>query len=351
MGNIYKAIGIMSGTSLDGLDIALVHFTGNGDFKLMAATTLPYSLAWRDDLRQAVHLSAPDLLALNARYGTFLGQCCLGFLADENISPQEIDCIASHGHTVFHAPAKGYTYQIGCGPQIKTVTGITTVTDFRTSDVALGGQGAPLVPQGDADLFGQYQACLNIGGFANLSFKHQNKRLAFDICPTNIVLNELSAKLGKTYDHGGEIAQSGTISAALLKKLNALDFYHAHAPKSLGYEWVQQFIWPIIEASALSPQDALATFTQHAAQQVANNFKSYGLSQVLVSGGGAYNNYLLQLIKKHTAVELVLPAKEIIEFKEALVFAWLGLLRLQNKPNVMASVTGAQKNHSSGIVY
>jgi anhydro-N-acetylmuramic acid kinase len=351
MKNSYTAIGIMSGTSLDGLDVACVTLTTKGFFSIESASTFPYSELWEEKLRQAPQLSATALLALNAQYGTYIGQACLEFFKQKKIDPASIDFIASHGHTIFHVPANGYTYQLGNGPHIKTVTGITTVCDFRSADVALGGQGAPLVPVGDKDLFAQYDACLNLGGFANISFKHQRERIAFDICPVNYVLNSLAKQLNEPFDAGGNLAKTGKPLPQLLQALNQLEYYRRKPPKSLGAEWVEEQVSPLLASAAAKPQDLLATFTLHSAQQIAKILEHYGLNQVLATGGGVYNQYLLKLVKQFFKGALILPEDNLINYKEALVFAWLGLLRLQEKNNILASVTGANTDHCGGLIY
>ena len=341
----------MSGTSLDGVDLAYVQLQYPGSYTILQAQTIPYSAEWRNRLTRASELPSAELLRLNAQYGKYLGEQCLTFMRERGIAKAEVDFLASHGHTIFHAPADGYTYQIGVGPELNAVSGITTVTDFRTADVALGGQGAPLVPIGDRDLFSQYDGCLNLGGFANISLTHTNQRIAFDICPVNFVLNPLAQALGKPYDADGEIARKGTIQTELLQALNALNFYRQKPPKSLGAEWVQSNIESLLTSAQAEPKDLLATFTEHAAAQISATLKAYALQNVLVTGGGAYNQFLLQRVKAKFKGKITVPDSTTIEFKEALIFAWLGLLKLRNENNVLASVTGARRNHSAGIVY
>ncbi|MFW5773358.1 MAG: anhydro-N-acetylmuramic acid kinase, partial [Tangfeifania sp.] len=210
-GNKYKIIGIMSGTSLDGLDIAAVEFSynnGNCDFQIIAAETGTYSHDWENRLRKSTELSGEKLIQLHTDYGRFLGKEIKRFIKRTGFVPE---LLASHGHTVFHQPEKGFTFQVGSGAHIAAETGITTIADFRTGDVALGGQGAPLVPVGDRLLFSQYESCLNLGGFANISFEKERKRMAFDICPANFILNNLARKLGKSFDESGELGRQGTI--------------------------------------------------------------------------------------------------------------------------------------------
>ena len=248
-----------------------------------------------------------------------------------------------------HQPENGLTLQIGNLPEIAELLQQTVVCDFRVQDVQLGGQGAPLVPIGDQLLFSEYDYCLNLGGFANCSFEENGKRIAYDICPVNIVLNFLAEKLNLPYDDQGKIARNATVDLNLLDVLDTLQFYRQPPPKSLGLEWVKQFIFPVIEKANISAEDALATMTEHVATQLAAQFKEG--SSVLVTGGGAYNTYLLERVRVHKNLHLKVPETQLVEFKEALVFGLLGVLRLRDAVNCQASVTGAKRDHSSGVIF
>jgi anhydro-N-acetylmuramic acid kinase len=342
----------MSGTSLDGLDIALCEFFPEGSswqFKILDAITFPYPEKWMENLRNAQHLSATSLLTLHREYGEFLGMKVVEFLRDKSIKPF---LVASHGHTIFHQPQKKFTFQLGDGNSIAAGCGITSISDFRSMDVALGGQGAPLVPVGDELLFGKYDMCLNLGGFANISFRAGDKRIAFDICPVNFVLNLLAVSQGKEFDFNGKIAASGQTDPHLLAKLNALDYYKTNHPKSLGREWVEKHVFSALEGAALSIGDKMRTFVEHIAVQCGktiNPVSKPGM-QMLVTGGGAHNEYLIQQIAKNTNVKIVVPDKLTVDYKEALIFAFLGLLRYQGKNNCLASVTGASRDCSGGVI-
>ena len=261
---------------------------------------------------------------------------------------ENIDFIASHGHTVLHQPEKGITLQVGNGLEIANITKHKVVYDFRTQDVKLGGQGAPLVPIGDELLFSEYDYCLNLGGFANVSFKKGSKRIAYDICPVNIVLNKYAQKIGLEYDDRGKVAAKGNYIEELDVQLQKLHFYKEQAPKSLGLEWVKEKVFPKIDDNINKPEEVLRTFTDHVAWAIAREFPKE--AKVLVTGGGAYNDYLIQKIKSIKNIDLIIPSKKIIDFKEALIFAFLGVLKLDNQVNCLCSVTGAEKNHSSGVV-
>jgi len=345
----YLGLGLMSGTSLDGLDICLAEYTlPEPGYQIISACTLPYSDEWKKKLRNSIHLSGEELFRLDIEFGHFIGKAVNEFIETHQISPP--DFIASHGHTVFHNPGSGYTLQIGNGQVIHKQTGIRTVYDFRLQDVILGGQGAPLVPIGDEQLFAAYDACLNLGGFSNISFSKDGERIAFDICPVNIVLNMLAEKSGKKYDEYGEIARSNKVNMMLLEKLDGLDFYNQSPPKSLGWEWCIANIFPLLETSGLESGDLLSTFTEHISNQISQIVNVHQFANVLLTGGGAYNLFLIEQLSDKTSAEIILPAKEIIEYKEALIFGWMGLLRIENRTNVLRSVTGADKNHSAGLI-
>lgn len=348
-GNKWLVVGAMSGTSLDGLDLAAVEFRrseNRWNFSIVAAETVKYSNEWEEKLRTAPKLSGEKLIELHNVYGKFTGQKINRFVKSHRLLP---DLIASHGHTVFHQPEKGFTFQAGNGACIATETGITTVSDFRTADVTLGGQGAPLVPVGDRLLFPEYESCLNLGGFANISFEQNGKRIAFDICPVNFILNDLSRKLGKPFDENGELGRQGAIDNQLLEKLNKLKFYSQSPPKSLGKEWMDRHFFPVIEASNLTVQDKLRTVYEHIALQIAKAVPAGG--KMLITGGGTFNSFLMERVRQHLKCEIVIPPAEIINYKEALVFAFLGMLRYLGEVNCYATVTGARRDSSTGIIF
>ncbi|NND62951.1 MAG: anhydro-N-acetylmuramic acid kinase [Flavobacteriaceae bacterium] len=349
--NQYQVIGVMSGTSLDGVDLAECRFTFSEetgwDFNLGVTETIPYSSSWKAKLGEGVHFSRGRLSTLNEDYTQLLGRIISEFIEKNKL--QNIDAVCSHGHTILHQPEEGTTLQIGNLHELADLVNATVVCDFRVQDVELGGQGAPLVPIGDRLLFGNYDYCLNLGGFANLSFEQNGKRIAFDICPMNIVLNVLAEEMGKPFDEDGKIAANGIVDFDLLNILNQLEYYQTSPPKSLGLEWVNKHIWPILNASEISVEDKIATFTEHAAMQLAGNFEP-GHS-VLSTGGGTYNKHLMSRLLSYKAVELIIPEPKIIDCKEALVFGLLGVLKLREETNCLASVTGAKADHSSGVIF
>jgi len=347
---IYKVLGVMSGTSLDGLDLAYCEIVKDKiwTYKILHSATISYSEKRTNILRKAHLLTGEELAALNHKFGKYIGEECEKFISTHHLQP---DFISSHGHTVFHQPARGFTLQIGNGPEINTVTGVPVVCNFRVQDVALGGQGAPLVPQGDQLLFSNYDACLNLGGFANISAQVGGKRIAWDICAVNTVLNYYAQQLGKPYDNGGEIAARGNLHVGLLNDLDNISFYKKSPPKSLGIEWVLAELLYITNRYQIQVEDILHTYIHHITNEIGKTITELQAKQVLVTGGGAYNHYLISKIKESTTANIIIPDDDTIQFKEALIFAFLGVLKWRGENNVLSSVTGAKHDHSSGVIY
>lgn len=349
--NEYHIIGVMSGTSLDGIDLALVTFKFNNKwtFKINVAETIPYSEKWQLELKTLINHSIEALYLIDQYYTEYLADVINQFILKHEI--KIIDAVCSHGHTALHQPKRQLTYQIGNSPLLVKKLNQRVVCDFRVQDVALGGQGAPLVPIGDELLFSEYDYCVNLGGFANVSTKTQSKRIAFDICPVNIVLNKYISTLGFSYDAEGRLASEGKINTELLSKLNNLPFYKESHPKSLGLEWVNEVIFPLIERYALSVKDVLRTYVEHVAIQIAEVINQKQNAKVLITGGGVFNLFLMDRIKRLSKNQIIIPSQEIIEFKEALIFAFLGVLKWRGENNCLSSVTGAVKDHASGRIF
>lgn len=349
--NKYNVIGIMSGTSMDGVDLAYCEFWQTNHqwyYQIKQAETIAYNKTWVIRLtelhKQPIHL----LPKTDAYYGKYLGQLVNSFIKKYNL---QVDFIASHGHTIFHQPHNGFTTQIGCGANLYAETGIKTINNFRVVDVAHGGQGAPLVPVGDELLFNMYDGCLNLGGFSNISFTVDNTRKAFDISPCNIVTNVVAQQLGLEFDDKGKLAEQGKVNSELLSQLNNLAYYKNLPPKSLGIEWVQSVFWPIIKSHQITEIDLLATLQQHIAQQIANTINHYKLTNVLVTGGGTFNSALINQINKLTNKSLVIPDQLLINYKEALIFGFLGVLRIEEIANALHTVTGAKQNSIGGAIW
>jgi len=341
----------MSGTSLDGLDLALCEFgyvEGNYTYKIIGAKTIAYSAIWKKRLTEIKNASAEDYFLLHAAYGKYIAEEIHVFVKASEITP---DIIASHGHTVFHQPKSGFTTQLGCGATIAAHTQLTTVCDFRSLDVALGGQGAPLVPIGDKLLFGNYEACLNIGGIANISFDNKDgRRIAYDVCEANMLLNMLAERSGQSFDKGGELARLGKIDSQLLMRLNSLEYYSQKGAKSIGREWFEKNVESLLNTKG-NTNDLLATATEHIAKIIASELNHLQLKNILVTGGGAFNTFLIESIISKTKCELIIPKEEVINFKEALIFAFLGYLRINQKVNTLNSVTGASQDSVGGAIY
>jgi anhydro-N-acetylmuramic acid kinase len=300
-------------------------------------------------LKVAVSFSNEELIELNEDYTELLGKIIKSFIDKNQI--KNIDAVCSHGHTILHQPQNGFTLQIGNLPKIAKIIQEKVVCDFRVQDVQFGGQGAPLVPIGDRILFSEYDYCLNLGGFSNVSFEENNQRIAFDISAVNTVLNFYANKLGLNYDDKGKIARSGKVNSDLLNELNALDYYKKSFPKSLGFEFVKEIVLPLIENYSISIEDKMHTFTEHIALQTSLALPNK-TGKTLITGGGAYNDFLIERMQFHLPkIEIIIPDNKTLEFKEALIFALLGVLKLRNEINVLRSVTGSKMDHSSGTIF
>jgi anhydro-N-acetylmuramic acid kinase len=351
----YNVIGIMSGTSLDGLDICFCSFSRSDhptkwDYVINDCETINLPQDLKSKLSAAVVASGLDLSILNINLGEFIGKSINDFIRKNSIDRDGIDFISSHGHTIFHQPDKNLTLQIGSGAAISGTTKLKVICDFRSLDLVLNGNGAPLVPIGDKLLFGQFESCVNLGGIANISYDNENiERIAYDICPANMLLNTICNKIDLAYDSEGNIAKSGQLNKELYEKLNSLSYYKKRAPKSLGYEWFQENLMSLIDKSSIPIEDILNTCTEHIAYQIGKELPSRG--KALFTGGGSHNKYLIERVKNYSNSEIVIPENEIIDFKEALIFGFLGTLRYINEVNTLNSVTGASTNSIGGCIY
>ncbi len=353
---MYKVLGLMSGTSLDGLDMAYCHIwnhNGQWKFDIKESESIAYDAGWQSKLKNSIYLPADELLMLHNTYGIWLGRQAKEFAEKFTL---DVDFVASHGHTTHHQPNKGFTFQIGSGQHLANESGLKVVCDFRTNDVALGGQGAPLVPIGDQLFFIEYDFCLNLGGISNISFDRNGKRIAYDIGLANMILNHITRKIGLEYDKDGTLAKGGSINSKMLEKLNHLEFYQLDFPKSIGYEWFIEEVVPIVASTEDSLENLLHTAVHHICAQVAAQINLHALKDantLLVTGGGAFNTFLLQTLQEKlgVATKVIVPSNTLIENKEALIFALMGVLRIENQINVMCSVTGAKRDSSSGVVF
>jgi len=349
--NSYNVIGVMSGTSLDGVDICFCNFSIENDewkFLIHNTETVSYEKNWISRLSNAHSIAQSELKKLDIEYTYYISSIILDFISKNQIN--NIDFISSHGHTIFHQPDKKITYQIGNRVELNKSTNIPVVCDFRVQDVRLGGQGAPLVPVGDLLLFKDFSHCLNLGGFSNISIKSNKSIIAYDICPVNIVLNKYSRLNGVDFDLDGKISENGKTNNKLLKSLNQLSYYNSNHPKSLGIEWVENTIFPLIDTYKLSVEDILRTFVEHIAIQISDNLKGINL-RILITGGGVKNKFLMKRIKKLSNHNFETISENITDYKEALIFGFLGVLKIRNEKNCLKSVTGANVDHSSGVIF
>ena len=370
---VYRALGLMSGSSLDGLDLCYAHFqetSGKWTYEIVKADCFPYTPGWISKLKQATDLSARDYLLLDVEYGHYLGELVNRFL-DENGLNYQVQLIASHGHTSFHVPSKKMTGQLGDGAALAAETGINVVSDLRAMDIALGGQGAPIVPIGEKLLLGDFDFFLNLGGIANIStdtakFSNSNSSsiVAFDVCPANRVLNLFSNELGMEYDEAGRVAESGKTFGDLLKRLNELEYYSLPFPKSLANDFGTEIVYPLMKKSGISGPDALRTMVEHIVIQIKTSIRnlmyqkdakpSLKKRQLLATGGGAFNNFLVKRLNeelKELQIEVVIPEDNLVKYKEALIMALMGVLRWREENNVLSSVTGASRDSIGGAVW
>jgi anhydro-N-acetylmuramic acid kinase len=359
---IYRAIGLMSGSSLDGLDIVFTEIHENGgkwSYEIIHADCYTYSEEWINRLKNAISLTALDYQLLHAEYGHYLGQQVNRFI-EENQLHYKIAVVASHGHTTFHIPAKKMTAQLGDGAAIAATTQLPVVSDLRSMDIAFGGQGAPIVPIGEKLLLGDYNYFLNIGGIANIS-ANKDQYIAFDVCAANRVLNMLAADAGKEYDDGGKIAAGGSVNQVLLEKLNELDYYRQAYPKSLANDFGTDTVYPVIKDSGCGIPDALRTYIEHIVLQIKNAIAGLENEQretrnekLLVTGGGAFNTFLIERLKdilKELNIEVIIPDEKLVKYKEALIMALIGVLRWREETNVLSSVTGASHDSVGGAMW
>jgi anhydro-N-acetylmuramic acid kinase len=348
----YRVTGLMSGSSLDGVDLAFCYFfhgqSGWG-FRIIKAETIPYPASLLERLSATSFRDQAEMNELDTDLGRFFAGQINAFHNRHGLHP---DLVASHGHTLLHEPGRGITFQAGNGEVMAKETGLTVVNDFRKADVAQGGQGAPLVPAGDRLLFGDFGACLNLGGIANISYETaEDRRIAYDICPVNMALNWLARRAGKAYDKGGAMAAEGKVDGPLLEALNHLDYYRKPPPKSLGREWFLSEFLPVLEREPLDPSDLMATAVEHICIRIAMQIALSGVQTVLVTGGGAMNQFLMERLYGHTQVKLEVPGRKLVQFKEAMIFAFLGVLRIRHEINCLSSVTGGAKDLSTGEIH
>ncbi|WP_194775982.1 anhydro-N-acetylmuramic acid kinase [Pararhodonellum marinum] len=354
--NSYQMLGLMSGTSGDGLDMACCEFNfgSHWSHRLIKSKTSLFPEKLGEKLNQAHVLNGADLAILDRDFGKWMGEQVHYFCTSESLNPL---AIASHGHTVFHQPQNRTSLQIGNGWDMLIASGIPVINDFRNLDIALGGQGAPLVPVGDRLLFADMDFCLNLGGICNISMEVSGERKAFDICPFNLLLNRVIQKIGLPFDDGGKLARSGKLIPEFLKALDSVPFYTQKGAKSLGREDLEKDFFPLLNNLNDPEEDILFTIVNHYAGQISNVILSHlngsESKKLLATGGGAYHRFFMESLAQNLKgkVTIVDASPELIEFKEAIVFAFLGVLRLRGENNCLASVTGAKRDSCGGTMY
>lgn len=353
----YYVIGLMSGSSLDGLDMvhtSISYVSGKWEFEINHSACIPFPEELYNSLKKANSLSIPEFSVLNTEFGKFMAEEINKFKEEHHLL-HKIHFIASHGHTVYHHPEKNTSVQIGDGATIAALTGYPTISDLRNMDVALGGQGAPIVPVADRLFFKSYEYCLNLGGIANITINKENL-LAFDICPANQLLDKLASDRNLPFDENGNLASRGNVNFELLDQINKLPYYAKPAPKSLHNDFSKEIL---ILLKQETTENALATAVTHICQQITNGLKPYSshsFEKILVTGGGAFNSYLINELRNHISaadlnIEIVVPNEELIQYKEALAMALIGVLRWREEENVFSSVTGASRNSIGGALW
>ena len=380
---VYRVLGLMSGSSLDGLDLCYAHLqetSGKWTYEIKQADCYAYSVDWVGRLQKATDLSAKDYLVLHSEYGHYLGHLVNRFLEEYGLAYQ-VQLIGSHGHTTFHMPSKKMTAQLGDGAAIAAETGINVVSDLRAMDLALGGQGAPIVPIGERILLGEFEYFLNLGGIANISAsvdsvpnltiggsddngskstESTSVTIAFDVCPANRVLNLLSNEMGKEYDEGGQIARSGKVQDALLSELNQLEYYKLNFPKSLANDFGTDVVYPMIKRWGCSTADGMRTMVEHVVCQIRTSIEKFESNnakqekQLLATGGGAFNSFMVNRLTetlRELGIKVVIPDENVVKYKEALIMGLMAVLRWREENNVFASVTGASRDSIGGAVW
>lgn len=356
---VYNVIGLTSGTSLAGLDIVFVALTevrGKWTYELKAAERLAYTSEWEEKLGGAAALPARDYFLLHSEYGHFIGHAVNQFIAQHQLD-HKVHFITSHGHTVFHVPAQKMTAQLGDGAAIAAVTGISVISDLRSVDVALGGKGAPVLPVAEQLLFPDYHYRVNLAENATIAAQPDGQLIAFDVCPCNYVLDTLAGLLGRPFDEEGKLAAGGVTDQGLLDALNGLAFYNEQYPRTLTSKFGTGTILPMIQQQQLSTQGKLNTYIHHIAAQVAAAVQQLTPSEegaaynLLLTGGGARNTYLVETIRTILQPLNVTVTVQEEPFRNALMIALLGALRWRQEPNALSAVTGAEKDSVGGALW
>lgn len=360
--NTYHVIGVMTGSSLDGIDLAYTKISVENNqysYEVLITECLPLPQKWKLRIEQLVMQNAVTYLKTSAFFGHFLGERIAEFI-DTHQLKEQLDFIASHGQTVFHQPENLFTSQIGDGAAIARKTGFPVICDFRSIDVALGGQGAPVAPIADRLFFPDYKLFLNLGGIANIAVKIHDKFIAFDITAANLALNKVAKLKGADYDHDGNIAANGEIDAKLFEELNGSWYYEKDYPKSLSGGWVSKVMLPTLSRHNISVENKMRSIVEHIAHQINESMKKIEQKEnvqfskndkMLATGGGAFNKFLIKRIEEVIPVSITIPDEQTIKFKESILMALMGVLRVRGEANCIASVTGAERDAIGGAIY
>jgi anhydro-N-acetylmuramic acid kinase len=360
--NTYHVIGVMTGSSLDGIDIAFTKITVENNkytYEVLISECIELPLKWKLRIEQLVLQNAVTYLKTSAFLGHFMGERIAEFIEKHQLK-DKLDFIASHGQTVFHQPENLFTSQVGDGAAIARKTGFPVICDFRSIDVALGGQGAPVAPIADKLFFSDYKYFLNLGGIANIAANINGKYVAFDITAANLALNKIAKMKGVEYDHDGNMARAGQHDPALFAEMNTSFFFDKDYPKSLSGGWVSKVMLPTLGRHNIPVENKLNTICEHIAFQInksiiaiqrKENITVSKADKMLVTGGGAFNKFLIEKIEAALPVSLQIPDEQTVKFKEAILMALMGVLRVRGENNCIGSVTGAERDSIGGAIY
>lgn len=348
----------MSGSSLDGLDIGIIDIIKKGNelsYEVIRCDTIEYSTEWKKSLTSLPNASAKELANNDMAYSRYMSELIRSFLKEED----QIDYVSLHGHTLFHEPENGFTYQLGNGGVLSARLGLPVVCDFRSKDIGLGGKGTPLAPIVDSYFYNEYEVLINLGGICNLTFLSKKETIAWDVCPCNQLLNFLSEKMNLAYDKDGLIARNGKLNLDFLNILEKNPYYSEKYPKSLDNQYIKQNIIRELDSYTIPLEDQLHTTCIFVARQIkaaiqmaVKSLEVAWPEKILITGGSAHNAFLIQCIKEHCAPSVVsIPDETIINYKEIILMALCAYLRVNNQENTLSEVTGSSRNSIGGAIY
>jgi anhydro-N-acetylmuramic acid kinase len=356
-----KYIGVMRGTSLDGLDVVLCEID-NSTCRLLASAEYPFDKELKNDVLHAIHASITlEFIGhLDSRLGELFADSIHAFMSENKINPQDITAIGVHGQTLWHQPEGNFPFSMQLGnPNIVTAkTGINVVCDFRRKDIALGGQGAPFAPAFHKEIFGSLKrntAVLNIGGMANITFLDGELR-GYDTGPGNVLMDYwITQSRNLPYDKDGAFSACGSVNEELLKSFLSDDYFKKAPPKSTGREYFNEnwlsLHMPLFQT--IKDEDIQRTLLELTAQSVANEIRKTPTDLLIVCGGGAKNSFLMKRLEDLCTIEVTKSDHYGVsgDFLEAMAFAWLAYKRVHNEKVELRSVTGARENSVLGGIY